>query len=190
MTIGLNIKGDVSEVRRLFRELGPGIDRAVVRAINKTATTVRAQAARDIQQKRNLKIGTIKQKLILARARRDRLSAAIIASGKPIPIREFGARQTRQGVTVKIEKGGKRQRLQRFGNKSFVIPRFGSNVFVRKTGSRLPIKEWARVPGIPTVFVQERIEYSMKRLARLTMAKRLPEEIRFELRKAEAKARG
>lgn len=190
MSIRYDIKTDFKEAEAMYRSLlGRGVDRAVSRALNKTATSVRAQVARDIQQERALKIGTIKKSLRLDRANVNRLAAAIVASGKAIAMRHFGARSTRQGVSVKIRKTGGRTRLVKNGNKSFQIPRFGNNVFVRTGKSRLPIKEWSRVPGIPQVFLKDKVTAGMRSLAGTVWPKRFREEINFEIEKAKAKAR-
>lgn len=189
--IRIDVSADFKEVEKMFRELGPGVERAAVRALNKTARAIRAQAARKIQQERNLKIGVIKKSLNLSRARKGRLVATITASGKPIPIRHFGARQSRLGVSVKIRKGGKLVRLRRHGNKAFInaSSKLGPNVFVRKGRSRLPVQKWPPVPGIPSVFAKEKIISALKRSAGELWQKRFREEVRFEIRKAERRAR-
>lgn len=190
--IRIDVQADLREVEKMFRGLGPGVDRAAARALNKTAITVRAQAARDIQQKRNLKIGTIKQSLKIRRARHNRLSVEIEATGKAIAIRHFGARQSGKGVTVKILRKGKRTVLRKFGNKAFISKKasMGGNVFVRTTAKRLPIVKWPGVPGIASVFEQKQIEQRMRREARKIWPKRLRQELNFEIEKVAAKARG
>ena len=190
MTVKFDIKPDFREAEKLLRELGPAAKRATSRTINKTIIPVRAISARKIQEKRNLKIGVIKQQLKVQRARPNRLFGAIVASGKPIPIRHFGANQTRKGVTVKVAKVGKRIALQKYSNKSFRHKGFAKgSVFVRRGKERLPIQKWPPASGIPSVFVQKQVEAAMQKTARTTWTKRFREEINFELRKAEAKAR-
>lgn len=190
MTIRFDVKADFREVEKLMRQLGPGAKRAASRAINKTTTTVRAVSAREIQQKRNLKIGVIKKRLRVDRARPNRLFATITASGKPISIRQFGARVTRKGITVKIGRGTRRIALQKYGNKSFRNQGFAKgSVFVRQGRARLPIEKWPPVSGLPSVFLQQQVEAAMQKAARTTWTKRFREEINFELRKAEARAR-
>lgn len=190
MSFRIDVRADLKEVRKLFRELGPGVDRAAVRALNKTATTVKANAAREIQKQRNIKIGEIKKGLRMIRARKGSLTAIIEARHNPIAIRHFKARQTRQGVSVKIRKTGKPIRLQNKGQKSFIVNKFGGNVFVRKGKSRLPIQEWRRVPGISTVFAQDVIENHLRSTARDIWPKRFRQELNFEISKAERRARG
>lgn len=189
MTVSLDVRSDFRQVRRLFAELGPGVSRAASRALNKTATSVRADVAREIQKKRNLRIGVIKKQLKLKRATKNYLLASIEASGEPIAMRHFGANATKKGVTVRITKGTKRIALTKYGNKSFIVPGFaGNNIFVRKTKKRLHIVEWQRVPGIPTVFLQEKIREGMESNARTVWDKRFKEEINYEIQKASNQA--
>lgn len=198
MPIKFDVKGDFREVERHLKQLGPAASRAAVRALNRTVTAVNAEAAREIQKKRNLKIGTIKQKLRVQKANRTRLSASITASGDKISMRHFGANQTRKGVTVKIGKGSRRIALQRYGNKSFRNLGFAKGtIFVRHPTrkmkgkpKRAAIVKWSAVSGIRSVFRQKQVEAAMQKVARTTWTKRFRHEIEFELRKAEARAHG
>ena len=188
MSVSFDVRADVAQVRKMFAKLGPGVDKATARAINKTAVSVRAKAASEVQKHRNIKISEIKNALSLQRAtskaRHVRLVATITARGRPIPIRLFGARLTRFGVTVLIRKGGRRQRLVRRGIRSFNRPGFaGGNVFVRESKKRLPISKWPPVPGIPTVFLQKKVVDVMQRQSASVFRRRFNEEIRYEIRR-------
>ena len=197
MPVKFDVKADFREVERYMKNLGPAANRAATRALNRTITATKAEAAREIQKKRNLKIAVIKQKLHVLKANRNRLSALITASGKSIPIRHFDARQSRRGVSVKIRKAGKRTVLKKYGNKSFIVPKLGGNVFVRhptqkmrKKPTRAAIIKFPPAPGIASVFRQRQVEAAMQKTARTTWTKRFQHEIEFELKKAAAKARG
>jgi hypothetical protein len=87
----------------------------------------------------------------------------------------------KRGVTVRIEKGGKRTRLQRYGNKAFVNLPWRPGVFIRKTKKRLPIEAWPPVPGLPRVLVQQRIVEALKAEVERTFPKRFAEEMRYEI---------
>jgi hypothetical protein len=67
---------------------------AAVRALNRTATTVRAEAARELQKSyRGLRIAAIKKRIRFTRATRLSPSVAVIFSGKRIPLYgNFGMR--------------------------------------------------------------------------------------------------
>lgn len=182
--IGLDVKADVKKVQLFLRSLSSqGTKRATSRALNKTGVTVRAEAARRIQQKRNLRIGEIKKQMRLERATVNKLLTTVTVSGRPISIRHF-ATAGKRGVTVKIERGGKRTRLQRNGNKAFINAAWRPGVFVRKSKRRLPIVAWPPVPGLPTVLVQDQIVQALKQLASETFQKRFREEMNYEIQKA------
>lgn len=185
------MRADIRSAQIFLRELGGaganGTKRAAARALNRTGITVRAEAARLIQQKRALRIGEIKKALSLKRATVNNLVATVTATGASISIRHF-ARHGVRGVTVRIEKGGKRTRLMRYGNKAFINPVWRPGVFVRTTKKRLPIEAWPRVPGIPRVFVQRAIIDAMKRVVATVFPPRIRHELQYEISRARAKA--
>lgn len=186
-----DIRPDISEAKRAFEELGPAVDRAAARALNKTAVAVRKKTIPEIRKERMIKAGLIRQALAIYRANARALVATIHATGKPIPIRHFGANQTKRGVTVRIRQGTKRQVLKRHGNAAFINAgsKLGPNVFVRSGKSRLPVEKWSPVPGIPRVFARKVVSEMMRRHAGDVWPRRFREEVRFEVDKALARAR-
>ena len=187
----LSIEPDIREARRALKELGPGVDKAAARALNKTAVAVRKKVIPEIRKERAIKAGLIRQDLRIFRANSKRLVSEIRARGFSIPMRHFGANMTKRGVTVRIKQGTKRT-LLKHGNRAAFInagSKLGPNVFVRESSGRLPIKKWSPVPGIPHVFVKRLIIQGMKTTARQVWPRRFREEIRFEVNKALSRAR-
>lgn len=83
-------------------------DRAVVRALNKMADQVKTAASREIRSAGyKLKASDIKAALKVRRASGSQKTAAVIASGRPLPLVKYSARQTSKGVTVDVLKGRK-----------------------------------------------------------------------------------
>jgi hypothetical protein len=181
----LDVRLHTKQVDRLLRKLaGPrGVKTATARALNKTATSVRAHAARLIREKRDMRVSDIKRGISIRRATVGHLVAIVTASGRPLSIRHF-ARAGVRGVTAKVSKNGKRVLLQRHGNRAFVNTKFSSTVFVRTTKKRLPIQAWPRVSGIAHVFAQRQIERAMHGEARSTFRKRIAEELRYVVSQA------
>ncbi|WP_080436323.1 hypothetical protein [Burkholderia ubonensis] len=69
---------------------------------------MRTGASREIRAAGyNLKAGTIRKTLSATRATPARLIAALTATGRPIPLINYGARQTTKGVTVRVKNGSK-----------------------------------------------------------------------------------
>lgn len=185
--IHLDVRADIRGAQVFLRDLSQqGTKRATARALNRTAITVRAEAARLLKKKRDLPIGQIKGAMRIRRATTRFLQSSVVVSGKPISIRHF-ARHGKRGVTVRIEQGGKRTQLRRFGNKAFINPKWRPGVFVRRGKSRLPIQAWAPVPGLPTVLVQNNIVAAIRGVVGVTFKKRIAEEMRYEIRRAAAR---
>ena len=83
-------------------------DKALVRALNKTADQAKVQASRAIRDAGyKIKAGTIKASITIARATATTLTASVIAKGKRIPLVEYTARPVNPGVTVAVKEGRK-----------------------------------------------------------------------------------
>jgi hypothetical protein len=178
--IKVTAKADFRGAKLFVEAVDKAGQRASARALNRTMTTVRAEAARLIQQKRDLPIGEIKKSMQVQRATAHNLIAVLKVSGRPISMRHF-ANGGKRGVTVRIEKGSKRTLLTRYGNKAFINPVWRPGVFVRKGKSRLPIVSWPPVPGLPTVLLQEQVYGALKALASRAFESRIGAELNYEL---------
>lgn len=81
---------------------------ALVRALNKTADQVLVAGSREVRKAGyKLKAADIKSAMRVKRASQSRLTASVIASGRPVPLIQYGARQTSKGVTVSVLNGRK-----------------------------------------------------------------------------------
>lgn len=176
--VNLRIRFDEREARRsLGRVHQQVIDKALPRALNKTAVAVRAEAVRVIRRGRQVKAGTIREAIAIRRANKALMVAEVIVSGRPIPLRDFAARQTRRGVTVNVS--GRRKLIPG----AFQVMKIGANVFIREGKKRLPIRKLYG-PSLPSVFNADAIQKAVERMALDTLRKRFNEEVRYELSKA------
>lgn len=167
------------------------VNQAAVRALNSTATTVRAEAARKIGREYNIKIGAAKSQMTITRANRGRVKALITASGRPIPLVEFDARPTGphsggpKGRDVSVKIKGQRKLVRA----AFIATMKGGHrgVFVRvasgKGGARLPIKELFSL-SLPAAFSQKQIMDALLSVASERFAETLRQEMRYVLLKA------
>lgn len=81
---------------------------ALVRALNKMGQQVVTAGSREVRKAGyNLKASDIKKALKLKRATQSNLTATVTASGRPVPLIQYGARQTAKGVTVSVLNGRK-----------------------------------------------------------------------------------
>jgi len=170
----------------MFRELGEGVNRAAARALNDTITTVRAVGAREIKKNhRALRIGDIKRSMKLGRATRNLLSARTTTSGKAQPLSRFRPRLFKVGTKATI--GNERVLLGKAGRRVFIIPRYGNEYFIRKSDSGRRVRRF-RGPSLPGVFRAQLDRF--RAIARDRWAVTFPNRMRFEIEKAQRKARG
>jgi len=186
MTVRINVRADISEARRLFFELGPGVDRAASRALNDTITTVRAEGARSIKAKHKaLKIGDLKREMRLQKATRNSLTAAARTTGRPLPLDRFRPTWLKAGVKATI--GTKRSLMGTAGRRVFRIPAYGNDYFIRRNPTGRSVRRF-RGPSLPAVFRAKTEEF--ERIARRRWRVVFPNRLRFEIEKAQRKARG
>jgi hypothetical protein len=177
---------DVSQVLKNIGEIPRGpAKRAIIRGLNKTATNVRTSASSAIRKKRALSAKVVRDAMAIRKATAQRLTSSIVVTGRPVPLRDYKARQTKRGVTVLVTPG-KRTLVQHQGNKAFVISKIGNHVFAREGKERLPVKKLYG-PSLPSTFVQQEVRAAWTATAQEVMPKRLAEEMRFELLKMGSK---
>lgn len=192
--IRIDVRDNLARIELRYQRLNDDLrEKVIVRALNKTATTVRAEASKEIRKDYNLKAKVIKDQITINRANRTTLTAVIVASGKPIPLIEFEARPTathtggRRGsnVTVKV----KRRRL--VVRDAFIATMPGGHVgifkrtgkFGRRKNPRLErIKQRFSI-SLPTAFTNKAVTEALVRAAQ----KRFPVVMEQETRYARSK---
>lgn len=161
---------------------GRTLTRAVVRAANRTLTGTRSEASKSLRKRVNLKASTIKDQMRTYKASTARPAARIEVPYRPISLKEYGARQNRRGLSVRVLKTGGRKRIK----SGFVASELGGHAFVRVGKERLPIR---KLFG-PTL--QSQVEVVIPKLQEdyidPTFEKRLEEQINWEIEKAKRKA--
>lgn len=178
-----NLQGIALSYKRLAEDLR---DKAMVRALNKTATTVRAEAAREIRKEYNLKIGAIKDQIQIIRATGSKLTAIVRASGRPIPLIQFDARwsRTMAGASVRVKKTRKTVRG------AFIAKMKSGHIGVftrtQKSGAvakRSPIRQLFSL-SLPAAFTQRTVADALVKVAKERFPVVLEQEARFALRRA------
>ncbi len=153
---------------------------ALARALNRVTTMARTRVVREIARSSSIK------RSIVTRAVRQRgashtgsgpLESVIFATGRPISLKHFAARQLSYGVRAKVF--GKWQRFPG----AFMGPRPGTiapslngHVFVRTTRARLPI-EMLYGPSVP----QELTRAAARQAFESVIASHLPLRVSHEL---------
>jgi hypothetical protein len=194
----LSVKADITRALRKFDLTEQDAKRAIPRALNKTATTARANAAREIRSAGyNIKVSGIKRQLSIRRASADELVAIVRATGRPIPLINYGARQTKTGVSVKVLRG----RTVIKGAFIATMPSGHRGVFVRvdsAAGRRARLKGFGKVkhgqarngkhglpiqqlfgPSVPSAFGSEVVQRATVEAIRDRFPKVLAQELHY-----------
>jgi hypothetical protein len=171
-------------------------DKALVKGLNRAATTVRAEGARLIAaEMKPLRVTEVKKAISIKFATRGNLVAVVRAGGrKRIPLTALRARPTKTGVTIKVggtvytiahafinkvRKGrlGVRIRAQDFKAQLVDAVKFRGKRAGRR-GLDYPIAE-IMAPGIPLVFVQAKIMQGMRKVALERFNTVIAQEVKF-----------
>lgn len=94
----------MAEIRDLLAYIKDGVQKVIMRALNKTIVGVRSDAAKEIYKELNLTQTRIKEDMALRKATMIQQTAAVTSKGKHIPLIEFGARIVRSGVSVQVKR--------------------------------------------------------------------------------------
>lgn len=141
---------DTREIAALgphFRHVAEEHPNAVARALNHTGGVARTRVIRALVQQTGARRPAVVNSMQSVRANEGTLQFLIIASGAHLSLKEFGARQTRRGVSAAP------WRQRRVFPGAFVAASIGGHVFSRKGTARLPIgKLWG--PAVPREMVR------------------------------------
>lgn len=172
--ITMQFDGDgLKRMREALDKLGgPEMEKAARRALNHTGTKARTQVKRTLAAQMGVGPSALAQYGALAYRRSNyaRLAHEIYATGKHMPLKAFGARQTRKGVSA--TPWGKR----RLFPKTFIIAAYGGNVYKRTGSGRGPLKRlWG--PNIARELVREPTVGAWRAVA-ATLPARVEHEVR------------
>ena len=150
MPFNISIESDLKQFQKqltaLEREAFP---KAVVRTLNRVASSAKVASSKHIAPQMNAKQSDIKRNMVIEKAYKNKLWATITAIGKPLKLIAFKARQTAKGVVAKA------WNVSKLYKGTFIAPviRGSSNkaVYSRKTKHSLPVKTLYG-PGIAQLF--------------------------------------
>lgn len=102
-----SVQSNIAETVRDLLNVGVNVrQKATVRTLNEIAALLRTRASRRIRQTGyGLKAARIKKALVIKKATPSKLTAELVASGRPVPLIEFDARPVAGGVSVKVLNG-------------------------------------------------------------------------------------
>jgi len=150
------LHADISEIIALedvLRGAGNQAPHVIRRGLNRAGGKVRTKVIRALRDQTGAKYGAVKKALRTKKASYNRLEYRIEASGQHISLKEFGARQTKKGVSA-APWNQRRIFPHTFGPR---IGKLGGHVFVRTTKDRRPLEKlWG--PAIPKELVKGETE--------------------------------
>lgn len=170
---GVIFQIDTKSIERLTARLvaaGRGIRPALARAINHTGDKARTQVARTLVKQTGAKYAAVRKAMHTMPASAVGLLYQIVSRGGFMSLKEFGARQTSQGVSAAP------WNKRRVFPHTFIVTSLGGHVFERKGASRLPIRKlWG--PAIP----REMLKDQSKAAFETTVAAELPARVAHEV---------
>lgn len=163
------------------RKSGRDFSREFATACNKTARGMRTPINKEIRKELATKAGAVKKTIGISRkATKQTLAAGVeVKRTERIPLRDFGARQTRKGVSYRISKSEGRKKIP----EGFIVQKIGGHVFRRKTKQRLPIQKLFGASPYG-VFVKQKMEVPISAEAEERLAKEIDRRIQYNIFKA------
>ena len=174
VSVQSNVRAQLDRLSLARREIK---EKAVVRALNRTVDNVRAEAVRRVRETYTLKAGTVRQQMRVEKAWGGRLSASVVASGRPIPLYEFAARWSPRmaGASFAVKRGNRKTLKDTFiaemksGHKG---------VFERQGAKRLPIEEKYSI-GVPGMFGAKDMQRVLSTIGMQRFNVNLAQQIKF-----------
>jgi hypothetical protein len=181
--IGVNVRSNFDRVIAEFTPLHKGIiDKAKVRALNRTMDSVQTVAIKKIRERYNVKAAVVRKAMKKLRAHRAQGSAFAMLeiSGARLPLIEFAAtwkRGQKIGASVKVLRGGPRKRIPGafIGVHGYTGAR---QVFVRRGRERYPIKSLRSV-SVPQQFANKVVREAVDVAVRDAFDKNFRQQLKF-----------
>lgn len=179
-------KNDIARIKSDFLLMEGEVPVALSRAINRTLTAVNAEGSVQVRKHYNLKASRVKKNFSVTKATKNYLNAAWKSKGEPVGLINFGARQNKKGVSVKVAASGSRETVRT----AFI--QVGKNkvehVFWREKvgGVRVGRYDIERLTGprIEDALAKDSVQKALQQTADDTLKKRLDAEANYILSKA------
>lgn len=181
MPIELTIRVDISGVLGTMQALSsPRLERAAAAALNDTAKNAQVQAVKSAAPKLGLPSRDVKAAMSITSATTGHLEAAIIASGRPIPLIRFKPKD-RRGVGVSVRIAGK---TDVFRHAFIATMKSGYRAVWERVGTaRGPVKQLYG-PSIPGIMAREDVRTAVAETIDKQLGKNLKRETNRQLRAA------
>jgi hypothetical protein len=115
MSAGFYIKindTDLKNVEKMLGNVQGAVPRVISRAINDTLAGVKTDASAEIRQVITLKKAAVDKTFRTVKSNVTTLSGLFESKGSPVPLIDYGARQTTKGVSVQVKRGNPRSQIE------------------------------------------------------------------------------
>lgn len=137
-----SIQAAIAEIKRNYEHISDAnLHKAISNALNRAATQSRTASGREIRKIYNISAANVNKQIKVRYSQPRTLTARVIASGSPLSLTLFGARQEKASETVKFDKKGNITRKSRTTRKA---PKSGVSFEVKRGNREI----------LPTAFIQ------------------------------------
>nr|WP_264954016.1 MULTISPECIES: phage tail protein [unclassified Wolbachia] len=150
---GNNINEIISNIDRKEQK----VKLAAIKALNRTALWLKAQAAKEISEEKKIKLSLIRKRLRIFKAKTSRLEVLIRAN-------LYDIRASAIGKIQKTRRGSKVGKHEFIGGFAAVMPKGNSGMFKREGRAALPIQE-VKLPLEPegSRIIKDLVNYESER---------------------------
>ena len=148
---------------------------ATMRSLNRAADGTKTDATRKIREEYNVTLKALQPAFYVRKASPHALTAIVGASGRPLRLIGFAARQVATGVSVSIKRGTRKILAQAFIAK---MRSTHTGVFMRKGRKRLPIAEKYTI-AVPGMLGAKQVEAAIRVSAIARFEKAMDQNVRF-----------
>jgi len=189
MRIELDQNFAARKIKTFLKSFGKPAEVAVARSLNRAIQGVRTDSAVEVRKEYNVKATPVKKSFRMERAGLGALEAAAVASGRRIPLVDFGARPKQPGGRKPVDGVSVQVKKERKVLKHSFLARLKSGhvgVFQREGDARLPINQKFG-PSIPEMIGNQEVVDRIQANAEQRFSKTLDHEIDFALQKLGAR---
>jgi hypothetical protein len=178
----------LAAVRKTIESLGANIKRELNVAVNKTASQVKIKAARKLKSVIPVPVKVLKKAIAVSKKSdvANLTSEILMIEGYPIPLRYFGAKQTKKGVTHKRAGAEKSRGVLPH---AFIVNRYRGNIYERSSKPRGPLTQ-QKGPAPSEYYQSAGVTDLALDTARDQLPKQINERIRFLTLKAKGQLKG
>jgi hypothetical protein len=191
------IEPDMRRARAYLERLEKrDLPRVIGRSLDRTGKSLRSEFSQRLRKRLALKKAVVDAAIRIRRSGEIQTLTALnlgrafvemVVSGDPIPLRDYGARMTRKGVTFQVARGKGRRRYHAASQPGFIVARLGGHVFVRK-GPEPPGPEKIGIrkvygPALPQFLHSKRERQVLIQHAREFWAREVERNARFALQR-------